>query len=100
MDIKREQKKNYKKLVFIGLGTAGLVAVTIALMSLRPAAPTGDGGGIYTDTVKRGEMGLEVRGPGTLTPQDTRFITAVTAGRRGRNNPLPTAKPRTPKSVT
>src|SRR5262247_665101 len=96
MDIKREPQKNYKKIVFIGLGTAGLVAVTIALMSLRPAAPTVDGGVIYTDTVKRGEMVLEVRGPGTLTPEDTRFITAVTAGRVEKINLLPSANPVNP----
>jgi len=99
MYIKREQKRNYKKLVFIGLGTAGLVAVTIALMSLRPAAPTVDGGVIYTDTVKKGEMVLEVRGPGTLIPEDTRFITAVTAGRVEKINILPSANPVNPDDV-
>src|SRR5262249_48908004 len=96
---KRDPKKNYKKIVLIGVGTAGLIAVTVALMSLRPAAPTVDGGVIYTDTVKRGEMVLEVRGPGTLTPEDTRFITAVTAGRVEKINLLPSANPVDPDNV-
>jgi len=37
--------------------------------------------GIYSDTVRRGEMVLEIRGPGTLVPEEIRWITAVTAGR-------------------
>ena len=89
MDIKREPQKNYKKWVLIGVGVAGLVGVTVALMSLKPAAPTVDGGTIYTDTVEQGEMVLEVRGPGTLVPEDTRFITAVTNGRVEKIHLLP-----------
>lgn len=99
MDIKREPKKNYKKYAFIGVGVAGLVGITIALMSLKPAAPTVDGGTIYTDTVERGEMVLEVRGPGTLMPEDTRFITAVTAGRVEKIHLLPSATPVDPQTI-
>jgi hypothetical protein len=65
----------------IGAGVAALVVVTFALMSLKPASPTVELGTIYLDTVERGEMVLEVRGPGTLVPENIRFITAVTAGR-------------------
>ena len=68
MDIKRDPQKNYKKLALIGVGVVALVGITVALMSLKPAAPTVDGGTIYTDTVEQGEMVLEVRGPGTLIP--------------------------------
>src|SRR5215831_18435468 len=99
MDIKREPQKNYKKWILIGVGVIALVGVTISLMSLRPAAPTVDAGVIYEDTVKRGEMVLEVRGPGTLTPEDTRFITAVTAGRVEKINLLPSATPVNPDDV-
>jgi Multidrug resistance efflux pump len=81
MDIKREPQKNRKKYIMIGAGVVALVAVTFALMSLKPASPTVELGTIYLDTVERGEMVLEVRGPGTLVPEDIRFITAVTAGR-------------------
>ena len=81
MDIKREPQKNRKKYIMIGAGVAVLVAVTFALMSLKPASPTVELGTIYLDTVERGEMVLEVRGPGTLVPENIRFITAVTAGR-------------------
>ena len=81
MDIKRDQPKNYKKLILIGAGVAGILAATVALMRLKPAAPTVDASTIYRDTVEQGEMVLEVRGPGTLIPEDIRWITAVTAGR-------------------
>jgi len=99
MDIKRDPKKNYKKWVLIGVGVAGLVVVTVALMSLKPAAPTVDGGVIYTDTVERGEMVLEVRGPGTLVPEDTRFITAVTTGRVEKIHLLPGSTPVEPETI-
>ncbi|HEV8455398.1 MAG TPA: HlyD family efflux transporter periplasmic adaptor subunit [Gemmatimonadales bacterium] len=99
MDIKREPQKNYKKWVIIGGSVAGLVGITVALMSLKPAAPTVDGGTIYTDTVEKGEMVLEVRGPGTLVPEDTRFITAVTTGRVEKIHLLPGTTPVEPETI-
>ena len=99
MDIKREPRKNYKRLILIGGGVIALVGITVALMRLRPAAPTVDAGVIYTDTVERGEMVLEVRGPGTLLPEDTRFITAVTAGRVEKIHMLPSNKPVNPGDI-
>ena len=99
MDIKRDPKKNYKKWILIGASVAALVVVTVGLMSLKPAAPTVDAGVIYTDTVERGEMVLEVRGPGTLIPEDTRFITAVTTGRVEKIHLLPGTTPVEPETV-
>src|ERR1041384_8193093 len=89
MDIKREPQSNKKKWVIGGVGGLGLVAVTVALMNLKPAAPTVERPTIMLDTVKQGEMVLEVRGPGTLVPEDIRWITAVTAGRGGKRPLLP-----------
>jgi len=99
MDIKRDPQKNYKKLALIGVGVVALVGITVALMSLKPAAPTVDGGTIYTDTVEQGEMVLEVRGPGTLIPEDTRFITAVTNGRVEKIHLLPGTTPVEPETI-
>ena len=99
MDIKRDPQKNYKKWALIGVGVIALVGVTVALMSLKPAAPTVDGGTIYTDTVEQGEMVLEVRGPGTLVPEDTRFITAVTTGRVEKIHLLPGTTPVEPETI-
>jgi HlyD family secretion protein len=89
MDIKREPQKNRKKWILGGVGVIGLVGITIALMSLKPAAPSVERSTIYPDTVRRGEMVLEVRGPGTLVPEDIRWITAVTAGRVDKKNLQP-----------
>jgi multidrug resistance efflux pump len=89
MDIKREPQKNRKKWILGGVGVVALVGITIALMSLKPAAPSVERSTIYPDTVRRGEMVLEVRGPGTLVPEDIRWITAVTAGRVDKKNLQP-----------
>ncbi len=89
MDIKREPVKNRKKIILIGAGVLALVVVTILLSRLKPAAPTVDLGTIYLDTVEQGEMVLEVRGPGTLVPENIRWITAVTAGRVEKLNLQP-----------
>jgi multidrug resistance efflux pump len=89
MDIKREPQKNRKKWILGGVGVIALVGITIALMSLKPAAPSVERSTIYPDTVRRGEMVLEVRGPGTLVPEDIRWITAVTAGRVDKKNLQP-----------
>ena len=48
---------------------------------LRPAAPTVDRGTVWSDEVKRGPMVREVRGLGTLVPQEIQWIPAQTDGR-------------------
>lgn len=81
MDIKRDPPKKRNKFIYIGLGVVAVVVATVALSRLEPAPMTVDRAGIYSDTVRRGEMLREVRGPGTLVPEEIRWITAVTAGR-------------------
>jgi HlyD family secretion protein len=51
------------------------------LSRLKPAAPTVERAVIWPDTVKRGPMVRQVRGLGTLTPEDIRWIPATTQGR-------------------
>src|ERR1044071_7838640 len=89
MDIKRDPQSNKKKWVIGAVAGLGLNAVTVALMNLKPASPTVERPTIMLDTVKQGEMVLEVRGPGTLVPEDIRWITAVTAGRVEKRHLLP-----------
>src|ERR1043166_4528305 len=57
-----------------------IATVTIGLSRLKPALPTVDTP-IFTDTVKRGQMLREVRGNGTLVPEEIRWITASSPGR-------------------
>ena len=58
-----------------------VAAVTIVLSRLKPAAPTVERGTVWLDTVKRGPMVRNVRGLGTLVPEEIRWVPAVTAGR-------------------
>src|SRR5215475_11589009 len=82
MDIRRDDLKQKKRrrqiLIGIGIGAALLVA-TIGVARLKPAAPQVERSSVWLDTVKKGEMLREVRGPGTLVPKEIRWITAETA---------------------
>src|SRR5215471_2924751 len=82
MDIRRDDLKQKKRrrqiLIGVGVGAALLVA-TLGVASLKPAAPRVERSSVWLDTVKRGEMLREVRGPGTLVPKEIRWITAETA---------------------
>lgn len=84
MDIKRtdiKQKRRRRQFIFGGLGTVALVAAAIGVFRMEPAAPSVDRASVWTDTVKRGEMLREVRGPGVLVPREIRWIAAETSGR-------------------
>jgi len=82
VDIPRPQEsKSRKRLIYGGIALAGVVTVTVALSRLQPAAPSVDGGTLWMDTVRQGPMVREVRGPGTLVPEQMRQVTAVTSGR-------------------
>jgi multidrug efflux pump subunit AcrA (membrane-fusion protein) len=83
VDIIRDTKpqKKRKKLLWSVAGV-GLLALTVFVPRLLPtAAPTVDGATVWRDTVEFGTMIRQVRGPGTLVPEQMRWITAVTAGR-------------------
>jgi HlyD family secretion protein len=84
MDIQRPSNARAKKIRRIAYGTVALMllgGVTYALSKLKPAAPSVDKGTIWSDTVKRGPMLREVRGLGTLVPEDIRWIAAQTDSR-------------------
>jgi len=84
MDIQRPSNAREKKIRRIAYGTVALVllvGVTYGLSKLKPAAPTVDRATIWPDEVKRGPMVREVRGLGTLVPEDIRWIPAQTDSR-------------------
>ena len=83
MDIIRDTKpqKKKKKLVWTSIIVGGVAILTLGIRQLRSAAPSVDGATVWRDTVARGTMVRQVRGPGTLIPEQMRWITAVTAGR-------------------
>lgn len=93
MDIPRAPvNKNRRRLIWALAGIAVVVVVTVALSRLSPAAPSVDRGTLVMDTVRRGPMVREVRGPGTLAPESPTFISAVTSGRVDRVILRPGAK--------
>jgi HlyD family secretion protein len=63
-----------------GAGVAVLL-ITLGLSRLKPAAPEVERSTVLLDTVKRGPLIVNVRGLGTLVPEDIRWIAAVTNGR-------------------
>lgn len=83
MDIARPdiaRKKRRRRVVIIVAGAMAVVLVSLGLSRLGPALPTIEGP-VFTDTVKRGEMLCEVRGNGTLVPEEIRWVTATSPAR-------------------
>ncbi len=84
MDIARPSQARKKKIrrILIGSGTlAAVLLITAGLSRLRPAAPSVDSATLVIDTVKRGSMLRNVRGLGTLVPEEIRWIPAISEGR-------------------
>jgi HlyD family secretion protein len=87
MDIQRPSNARAKKIRRIAYGVTAIIliaGVTLGLSRLRPAAPSVDKATVWTDEVKRGPMLREVRGLGTLVPEDIRWIAAQTDSRVDR----------------
>lgn len=92
MDIPRQIDTRRRLIKRVSIGSASLLAlvlITVGLSRLKPAAPTVERATVWMDTVKRGEMLRQVRGPGTLVPEEIRWIPAVTEGRVERRVVLP-----------
>jgi HlyD family secretion protein len=84
MDIQRPSNaraKKIKRIVYVTVAVVACAGLTLALSKLKPAAPSVDASTIWPDTVKRGPMLREVRGLGTLVPEDIHWIPAQTAAR-------------------
>jgi HlyD family secretion protein len=81
LDVPRKSTRKRRRWIFGGVGLAALVLVTLALSNLKPAAPSVEGGTLWTDTVRKGDMLRQVRGPGTLAAEEVRWVSAVTQGR-------------------
>lgn len=94
MDIIRDTRPQKKKKRIVWAAVAvGLLALTFFVPRLLPTAvPTVDAATVWRDTVEHGTMIRQVRGPGTLVPEQMRWITAVTAGRIEQIMSLPGAE--------
>jgi HlyD family secretion protein len=81
MDVPRPARSKTPRNLAIAGALLALIVTTMAISRLKPAAPTVDAASLVTDTVQRGDLIREVRGPGTLVPERMRFITAQTSAR-------------------
>ncbi len=84
MDIARPsnlKQKRIKRAIYGGIAILVVGGVTFGLSQLQPAAPTVEAATLWPDTVKKGPMVRQVRGLGTLVPEDIRWIPATTQGR-------------------
>jgi HlyD family secretion protein len=84
MDIARPsnlRKKRIKQAVYATIALVAVLLITLGLNRLKPAAPTVEAATVWRDTVRRGPMLRQVRGLGTLVPEDIRWIPARTQGR-------------------
>ncbi len=84
MDIQRKNVGRNKAIrwTIIGVVVAAVVGgAGYGVTRLKPAAPGVEMSALWPDTVRRGPMVREVRGLGTLVPEDTMLITANTDAR-------------------
>lgn len=81
MDIVRAPKKKTGRNIAIGAGVLVLVTATVLLASLDPASPSVERSTLLIDSVGRGDIVRDVRAPGTLVPEQIRYITAQASAR-------------------
>ena len=94
MDIIREVDFRRAKLKRAAIGVSSLLAIlliTLGVSQLKGALPGVEKSSLWIDTVKRGSMLRQVRGPGTLVPEDVSWIPATTDARVDRIVVLPGA---------
>ena len=84
MDIPRKSQARRRRIlralyaiIFLG----AVAGITLALRNLKPAPPSVERAAVWVGTVKRGNIKREVRGPGTLVPEEIRWVVAQTSGR-------------------
>ncbi len=83
MDVPRPPRRRHR--VAIGIATAVAIALgALGLARMRPADPEVERATLWIDTVRRGELVRQVRGNGSLVPEDLRIVSALTAGRVDR----------------
>ena len=83
MDIARPdiaRKKRLRHSVYAVSAAIVVALVTVGVSRLQPAAPRVDRAAIFLDTVRRGPMVRQIRGIGTLVPEQIRWIPATTDG--------------------
>ena len=84
MDIHRpelKQQRQRRKVIWVGLVVATVVALLGLSFTMEPALPTVPSESAWVGVVERGDFMREVRGPGSLVPREVRWIPAISEGR-------------------
>ena len=84
MDIPRKsaaKKRRIKRIVYALTAVIVVGLITVGVSRLKPAAQSVDDATTLKDTVKRGSMVRQVRGLGTLVPEEIRYVPAISQGR-------------------
>jgi HlyD family secretion protein len=92
MDIARPtaaRNKRIRRVIYAVLGLVAISAIGLGLSRMTPAPPSVDRATVWIDQVKRGPMVREVRGIGTLVPEEVRLIPALRDGLVERINVRP-----------
>jgi HlyD family secretion protein len=83
MDIPRHgiaRNKKIRRVTFLVAFILAASAAAYGLSRLKPASPTLERATLWSDKVKRGLMLRDIRGTGTLVPEDIRWIPTVRDG--------------------
>ncbi len=88
-DVARARRR--RRLIYGSVGLVALALITVGLSRLQPAAPSVDKSQAWPGTVKRGEMLRQVRGNGTLLPEEIVWVPTINQGRVQRINVRPGA---------
>jgi HlyD family secretion protein len=81
VDIRRDPPKKTKRNVLIAGGVVAAVLLTVALSQLEARPPSVARAEVIIDSVQRGELVRNVRAPGTLVPENIRYVAATVSGR-------------------
>ena len=80
VDIARTKPPTSRRPLYIGVGVVTILTL-VGVAQLKPAAPTVERNSLSIDSVVSGPMLREVRAPGSLVPEQIRWISAVAPGR-------------------
>lgn len=86
------EKLRLRRTLMLVAAIVVIALVTIGIRQIEPAAPPVEKETLWIETVQRGEMLREVRGPGNLVPVEVRVISAPVEGRVERIPALPGAQ--------
>jgi HlyD family secretion protein len=75
------KRKRKRQIAWAGSAILVVLVMGVGLSRLGPAAPGVERATLWIDTVQRGPLIRQVRGSGTLVPEDTRWIPSTTSGR-------------------